>query len=185
MIHHETVTARLAPSNGDNGEGAFDVIESGGEFQVLGDGGLLLSSHGDLRAAIAAAKREATNYDERRRAEAREAAAREARAEIARTRRLRCRDFELRDLSARFHRNGVFGEGFTALSFRARIRGCGRGFRPMIAAVFEGSGRVAVIEPDNIRNRWRGDDFEPLLRQAVQAFDESGELFDHSGADNL
>jgi hypothetical protein len=99
--------------------------------------------------------------------------------QIARTRSVRDRDIELRDITARYHRNGISGEGFTALSFRARIRGCGRSFRPMVATVFEGSGRVAVIDPANVRNCWRGDDFEPLLRHAVKAFDETGELYNH------
>ena len=64
FIHHECIEARTAPDSGD-GQGRFDVIEYGPrEFCVIqGDGGMTLSTHTNLRAAIAAAKREARAYD--------------------------------------------------------------------------------------------------------------------------
>jgi hypothetical protein len=183
MIHHETITGRLAPEDGGE-EGRFDVIESGGAFKIY-NGSFMLAERNTLNQAIKEAERHAAQYDRERREEIRAEEAKERRKEIARTRQLRGGGFEFRDIRARFHRNGVMGAGFTALSFRCRVRGCGRSFREMIATVFDEPGCVAVVEPANVRNCWRGDDFEPLLREAVKAFDESGELFDHSGADNV
>lgn len=183
MIHHDTITGRLAPEDGE-GEGRFDVIETDGAFKVYG-GSFMLSECNTLNQAIREAERHAAQYDRERREDLREAAAKESRATIARTHAARGDGFELRDIRARFHRNGCNGEGFSALTFRCRIRGGGRAFREMAAVVFDGPGRVAVLEPANVANCWRGDDFEPLLRRVVRAFDESGELFDHSGATNL
>lgn len=65
FIHHEVIEAKTAPDSGD-GQGRFDVIEYGPrDFVVVqSDGGMTLSRHTNLRAAIAAAKREAKAYDQ-------------------------------------------------------------------------------------------------------------------------
>lgn len=84
----------------------------------------------------------------------------------------------------RFHRNGCFGLGFSLVEFRHRPRGERRD-RRFLATVFEETGACAVVTPDNPLNRWRGDHFEDALRAAIAQADASGELFDHSGADNL
>jgi hypothetical protein len=183
MIHHETIVGRLAPEDGGE-EGRFDVLQEGRAFKIY-NGSFMLAERTTLNQAIREAERHAAQYDRERREEIRAEQAKKHRAEIARTRTMRASGFELRDIRGRFHRNGVMGAGFAALSFRCRIRGCGRSFREMIATVFDEPGCIAVVEPANIRNCWRGDDFEPLLREAVKALDESGELYDSNGADNL
>lgn len=60
----------------------------------------------------------------------------------------------------RYHRNGCAGNGFYAVSFR-------HGRRQYVAAVFEEPGNVAVLTPDDVAARWRGDNFEGALRDAI------------------
>lgn len=84
---------------------------------------------------------------------------------------------------ARYHRNGIMGQGFTAVAFRWRMQG-ERKERRFVATVFEETGACAVIEPDNLHNRWRGDDFEPFLRAAIATVEKSGELYERDGSDN-
>ncbi len=63
-----------------------------------------------------------------------------------------------------YHRNGVCGEPFHVVAFRwGRTR--------LIAIVFETPWYVAVITPDGpggLADRWRGDDFEVPLREAIE-----------------
>jgi hypothetical protein len=89
--------------------------------------------------------------------------------------------------SLAYHRNGVGGEGFHAIAFTYRENG--RTHR-MVATVFsyDGdkyygkvhpcTGRVAVLDADlaasgkvgrDDNNTWRGDNFEPQLRQWIAA----------------
>lgn len=70
---------------------------------------------------------------------------------------------DIRGFVASYHRNGVSGEGFYACSFHFRDGSC---LVPLWAIVFGASGHVAVIS-DNLVQRWRGDDFEGALRQAI------------------
>ena len=72
-----------------------------------------------------------------------------------------------------YHRNGISGEGFYVVRFKWRD---GRNYRNMVATIFEGRGRLAVLDTDetakgNIAfakgNSWRGDYFEPDLRAAI------------------
>jgi hypothetical protein len=71
---------------------------------------------------------------------------------------------DLRRFQARYHRNGVAGEGFHLCSF-LYLRG--KDTVALQAVVFDDPGRVAVIKPDDIQSRWRGDDFEQALREAI------------------
>lgn len=73
------------------------------------------------------------------------------------------------------HRNGVAGEGFHVVLFTWRD---GRKTRNMVATLFEGDGQSAVLDVDETAkgnvafaqgNSWRGDDFEPELRKAIDA----------------
>ncbi|MEA3044602.1 MAG: hypothetical protein QOH47_2440 [Sphingomonadales bacterium] len=58
--------------------------------------------------------------------------------------------------------------------------GCGKTFDgALVAAVFEGAGRVAVLDAglalESVEfsvNSWRGDDFEPALRAAIAIYEE-------------
>ena len=74
--------------------------------------------------------------------------------------------------SVAFHRNGVAGEGFYAVSFSTREMIPGTRQRwALIAAVFEARGRVAVLSPGCVLECWRGDNFEPELRSAIAAWE--------------
>lgn len=64
----------------------------------------------------------------------------------------------------RYHRNGVAGNGFYAVD-------CRLAKRRFVAAVFPTRGHVAVLTPGDVTARWRGDDFEDALRQAIDARD--------------
>lgn len=79
-----------------------------------------------------------------------------------------------------YHRNGISGEGFHVVLFSFRDEE--RRVRRMVATVFPGAGRVAVLDRDltadgNVAfamgNSWRGDWFEPTLRRAITASDKA------------
>ena len=75
-------------------------------------------------------------------------------------------------LSVAYHRNGVGGNGFYVVLFK---EGRGKKASRKVGVVFCERGNVAVFDVDllaaeNIKfgeNSWRGDDYEPELRQAV------------------
>lgn len=64
----------------------------------------------------------------------------------------------------RFHRNGVAGEGFHTVEFKMRE---GRGMRSFVGIVFDEKYRTAVIDPTTPSETWRGDNFDPMLREAI------------------
>lgn len=65
-----------------------------------------------------------------------------------------------------YQRNGVSGEGFFVLRFQCSSSP----ERPLIGIVFDEAPRhVAVIDPYNLAEHFRGDVFEQGLRQAVAA----------------
>jgi hypothetical protein len=65
MIHHETITAKLAPNNGEGDSGTFDVIEpKPGDFQVF-QGGLNVCYRSTLESAVEAAQKAAGDFDQR------------------------------------------------------------------------------------------------------------------------
>lgn len=70
---------------------------------------------------------------------------------------------DLRAFVATFHRNGIMGESFYLCTFDMRH---GREWYNMRAAVFDTPGHVAVIS-ESCLERWRGDEFEPALREAI------------------
>ena len=82
-----------------------------------------------------------------------------------------------------YHRNGVFGNGFHVVLF---TQGRGLGRQQFAAFVFEEPGNIAITAPyalhegiiDQDRtkepiNSWRGDEFEPVIRQAIAQWDEA------------
>jgi hypothetical protein len=71
-----------------------------------------------------------------------------------------------------YHRNGVGGEGFHLVQFDDDGR-------RMLASVFTGDGRCAVVCPDLPHLRWRGDRYEPELRAAIARADEDGTAYEH------
>lgn len=83
----------------------------------------------------------------------------------------------------RYHRNGSMGAGFHVLEFRWRQRG-ERRERRFVATVFDEAAHCAVLEPSNLLNRWRGDDFESALRAAIAAAGNDAATFDRDGSDN-
>lgn len=60
FTHHETIVARTAPEEGPNGH--FDVVESGGEFNIY-EGDRIVASETTLKKATKAARSEAASYD--------------------------------------------------------------------------------------------------------------------------
>lgn len=68
--------------------------------------------------------------------------------------------------SVAYHRNGVAGEGFHLVQFKQHD---GRTRVAMLATIFEAKGQCAVIRPDRPWECWRGDDYEPELREAIKA----------------
>ena len=76
----------------------------------------------------------------------------------------------IRGFKARYHRNGVAGEGFFVCRF---IYLNGKQHEQMQAVVFDTdseapTGRCAVTSA-LLDERWRGDDFEPAIRAALAA----------------
>lgn len=74
-----------------------------------------------------------------------------------------------------YHRNGVSGEGFYAITFEDLERND----HLLVATVFAESGYVAVLDThllmQNVvefgRNSFRGDYYEPELRQAIKKYE--------------
>ena len=65
------------------------------------------------------------------------------------------------------HRNGISGAGFYMIHFiggAEDVRG-----RHFIATVFEARGHVAEINPLDVTDCWRGDNFETELRAIIAA----------------
>lgn len=82
-----------------------------------------------------------------------------------------------------YHRNGIGGEGFWAVTFTAYVDG---EVREMVATVFEKAGHVAVLDVDVLAgtvrrpgtvafgtNSWRGDVFESELRNAIYTSEQT------------
>lgn len=70
---------------------------------------------------------------------------------------------DIRGFRASYHRNGVVGSGFWACSFYF-LEAPHQTW--LTAIVFDAAGHVAV-HSGNLAQKWRGDDFEPLLRKAI------------------
>lgn len=76
------------------------------------------------------------------------------------------------------HRNGVGGEPFYAILFQDAEKENGL----MVATVYEESGYCSVLRVADLAdsdrgvtfgvNSWRGDRYEPELRQAIEAYDK-------------
>jgi len=70
------------------------------------------------------------------------------------------------------HRNGVAGAPFDIVLFKER----GANGSRKIAIVFDAPDHCAVLDVDKLAagdiafgsNSWRGDDYEPYLRQAIE-----------------
>lgn len=82
-----------------------------------------------------------------------------------------------------YHRNGCSGQGFYAVDFRERE---GRKFERRIAAVWvDGddieavTGQIAVIDPSDLTNRRRGDNYEAALRRACKAAHDDNSAYKH------
>ena len=77
-----------------------------------------------------------------------------------------------------YHRNGVCGEGFHIARFTDDLGDEGTG--EFVGVIFDGPGQVAVFRTDEVFhehgvkfgiNSWRGDRYEPALREAVADYD--------------
>lgn len=84
---------------------------------------------------------------------------------------------KIKVLNIDHHRNGIDGAPFHAVVFRER----GSEASPKLGVVFEAPGHVAVFNIAKLAeadvkfgsNSWRGDAYEPALRQAVADFRRS------------
>jgi len=63
-----------------------------------------------------------------------------------------------------WHRNGISGEGFHVVQFIYEGHA-------LVATVFPKDHFVAVVEPANMEQHYRGDCFERALRVACTAYD--------------
>jgi len=77
-----------------------------------------------------------------------------------------------------FHRNGVGGAPFYVVTFTGKGWE-GEGSAELVATVFEQEGAVAVLSYNegpaheiNPAQRWRGDNFERELREAIEVYNE-------------
>jgi len=76
-------------------------------------------------------------------------------------------------LEVAHHRNGIAGGPFYVVRFK-------NDDQTMVGIVFEASGHVAVLDIDLLHqgviafseNSWRGDEFEPCLRRAIERYDK-------------
>lgn len=75
---------------------------------------------------------------------------------------------KIKILSIEYHRNGVMGNPFYVVLFKHEGT-------TKVATVFEEQGSVAVLDVGLLAegvieypNRWRGDDFERELREAIE-----------------
>jgi len=77
------------------------------------------------------------------------------------------------------HRNGVSGDGFHVVLFDYVMAGVSL---PMVGAVFAEPGHVAILCVDALvekdiafagGNSWRGDFFEPDLRNAIAQYEKA------------
>lgn len=76
---------------------------------------------------------------------------------------------DIRKFQVRFHRNGISGEGFHLCRFVYLL---GAQAVDMQAIVFETKGQVAVTS-EHINARWRGDEFEPAIREAIARVEQT------------
>ena len=89
---------------------------------------------------------------------------------------------KIKNVAIASHRNGVAGNSFYIVLFTWKDTEA-RKTRNMVATVFRDKGNVAVLDVgetavSNIAfgegNSWRGDDFEPALRQVIAAYETEG-----------
>lgn len=83
---------------------------------------------------------------------------------------------EFKGFTAQYHRNGIDGAGFYCCRFyfpaRAKVP------MQLQAIVFDAPGFVAVTCHDP-RMRWRGDEFEPAVREALAALEAADPMAAH------
>jgi hypothetical protein len=80
---------------------------------------------------------------------------------------------KLKILAIDYHRNGVGGNGFYAVLFK---EGRGKTADHKIATVFPDKGNISVLSVDLLaqkelgdgKNRWRAEDYEPEIRDAIR-----------------
>lgn len=75
-------------------------------------------------------------------------------------------DYLVREVT--YQRNGSSGEGFHVVRF---VRWPYDGVE-LTAVVFEKTSHVAVVDMDDLGSHFRGDNFEDVMRQVVDAHDD-------------
>lgn len=64
------------------------------------------------------------------------------------------------------HLNGETGEPFHTVAFRSEAG-------DLVGVVFEAEKHIAIVDPEFPSLRFRGDDFEDILRQAIGEWEEA------------
>ena len=91
------------------------------------------------------------------------------------------RGVTVKAIEVAYHRNGVGGEGFHAVTFDSTSDGSKH---RMVGVVFPAQYHVAVFDVDELAklniafahgNSWRGDVYEPHLREAIRAHEVAEE----------
>jgi hypothetical protein len=65
-----------------------------------------------------------------------------------------------------YHRNGITGEAFHTVAFTSEAG-------DLVAVVFEARLHTAIIDPHFPSLTYRGDDFDPHMREAIKKWEES------------
>lgn len=71
-----------------------------------------------------------------------------------------------------YQRNGISGEGFYQLEFTYWYAAKSRGAKRLNAVLFTTPKHCAVINPLDIEDHWRGDNFEDKFRPLIPMWDE-------------
>lgn len=64
-----------------------------------------------------------------------------------------------------YHRNGIMGESFHTVAFTSEAG-------DLVAVVFEARLHTAIIDPHFPSLKFRGDDFDPHMRDAIKKWEE-------------
>jgi hypothetical protein len=65
-----------------------------------------------------------------------------------------------------YHCNGITGESFHTVAFTSEAG-------DLVAVVFEARLHTAIIDPHFPSLKFRGDDFDPHMREAIKKWEES------------
>lgn len=91
-------------------------------------------------------------------------------------------DTKITDIHARYHRNGIGGEGFFAIHFTSKGDGDEKEYDGKLIGIvvpgeeespdeFKCNGQCYIIKPNRKDLCFRGDNFEPYMRDILHAYE--------------